>query len=129
MKKPLQSSSCFPQSESTKCSVQGNELVKSREHCKITACREALLTLDAAAERAFQLFSELKSLSPSEKLLVGAGPQLNLEANNMLPIIVEKVDSITKLMLCSNNVLCQKTDTSNLEALSETPMANPSHKR
>ncbi|KAL5058108.1 hypothetical protein RYX36_029712 [Vicia faba] len=70
----------------------------------IAACKEAFGSLDAAAERAVQLFSKLKK---------GYGEEVSREevqflndAVELLPLIVEKVNNVARLVRCRKNNNC-----------------------
>ncbi|KAM7258973.1 hypothetical protein ACFE04_014714 [Oxalis oulophora] len=98
------------QGELSKCSIEENPTNASRMEevqnesiphgsklQQITLCREALLNLDAAATNAVKLFSELASGFSEKDFLAGPGILLADDANNQLPSIVEKVNTIVKL--------------------------------
>ncbi|XWS55561.1 hypothetical protein CRYUN_Cryun09bG0010700 [Craigia yunnanensis] len=65
---------------------------------KINACREALLSLDTAAENVFQLFAKLGTECSMEEFSSGSGAQLYDEATELLPQIAEKVNAVTKVV-------------------------------
>ncbi|XP_059667920.1 uncharacterized protein LOC132313247 isoform X2 [Cornus florida] len=99
-------------SDSNECPVKdisvNEEVIKAREQeeCNaeeiekqqiISACREALLNLDAAADSALLLFSELGSMASRQEILRGPGGQLHEEATEMLPTIAKKVHAVARL--------------------------------
>ncbi|KHG30707.1 30S ribosomal S4, chloroplastic [Gossypium arboreum] len=63
---------------------------------KIRACREALLSLDIAAENVFQLFTKLGTEYPMEEGSSGCRAQLYDEATELLPKIAEKINAVAK---------------------------------
>lgn len=69
----------------------------SKMQDNIIACREALLTLDAAAESAVQLFSRLQTQVSREEFTRGPAPQLFVEAAGLLPSIAEKINALAQL--------------------------------
>ena len=79
---------------------EGSELEET-----IAACKEAFGSLDAAAESAVQLFSKLEKGSVGE-VSRGAGAQFLNEAAQLLPLIVEKVNAVAKLVQCRKNDQC-----------------------
>lgn len=60
------------------------------------ACREALLSLDIAAENVFQLFTKLGIEYPMEEGSSGCRAQLCDEATMLLPKIAEKINAVGK---------------------------------
>ncbi|KAK7294641.1 hypothetical protein RJT34_17531 [Clitoria ternatea] len=68
----------------------------------IAACKEAFGGLDAAAESAMQLFLKLENVY-GEEVSIGAGGQFLNEAAELLPLIVEKVNTIARLVQCRKN--------------------------
>lgn len=70
----------------------------------IAACKEAFGSLAAAAERAVQLFSKLEK-SYGEKVSRDEVQFLN-DAVQVIPLIVEKVNTVTRLVQCRKNNNC-----------------------
>ncbi|KAF2288558.1 hypothetical protein GH714_008535 [Hevea brasiliensis] len=95
-----------------------------------TACREALLNLDAAAENVLNLFTELRSLISKEDISDGAGAKLYDEAGKLLPSIVEKLDAVAQMVQCRKRSSCwrSKVEVSGLEPLLETFAENLSQR-
>ncbi|PON63709.1 WD repeat containing protein [Trema orientale] len=100
----------------------GNELIEAgdQEECvsggneakrKIISCREALLSLDAAAENAVQLFSDLQTTDSGEEISSRPGAELYFDAARLLPSIMEKVKTVAKLAHFCYNQPCGKTET------------------
>ncbi|XVF08242.1 hypothetical protein REPUB_Repub06bG0209700 [Reevesia pubescens] len=83
---------------------------------KITACREALLNLDTAAENVFQLFAKLGTECSIEEFSSGCGAQLYNEATEKLPQIAEKVNVVIAKVVQNN------TTTSNVEGSTFEPL-------
>ncbi|XP_060673982.1 uncharacterized protein LOC107430725 isoform X3 [Ziziphus jujuba] len=75
------------------CFLEGSEMLE-----KITACREALLTLDAAAKSALQLFSRLQTQGSREDFTKGPGAELFVDAARLLPSIADKVNAVAKIV-------------------------------
>lgn len=65
---------------------------------KMSACREALLTLDTAAENVFRLFTKFGTECSMEEFSSGPGAQLYDEATELLPQIAEKVNAVAKVI-------------------------------
>ncbi|GLT37573.1 hypothetical protein SLA2020_118820 [Shorea laevis] len=74
----------------------GNELED-----KITACREALVNLETAADSVLQLFSDLGTVASAEELTSGPGAQLCDQVAKLIPPIAEKLSAVTKLVQLS----------------------------
>ena len=70
---------------------------------KISACREALLSLDTAAENVFQLFVKLGTECSMEEFSSGSGAHLYDEATELLPQIAEKVNAVAKAVQDNTN--------------------------
>ncbi|RYR62061.1 hypothetical protein Ahy_A04g019398 [Arachis hypogaea] len=96
---------CPPEESSTDNKVQegsnetqgvfeGNEVAET-----ISACKEAFGSLDAAAESVVQLLSKLEKCDGGEAS-GGAGAQFLNEASQLLPLIIEKVNAVSKLVEC-----------------------------
>ncbi|XVF76771.1 hypothetical protein PTKIN_Ptkin13bG0293700 [Pterospermum kingtungense] len=83
-----------------KLDVHGESDVVVRD--KISACREALVTLDTAADNVFQLFTKLGTECSMEEFSSGSGAQLYEEASELLPQIAEKVNAVAKVILQNN---------------------------
>ncbi|KAJ9180608.1 hypothetical protein P3X46_008827 [Hevea brasiliensis] len=137
------SSHTLSQGESTEFSpaegsVKVKEAIHQREDIpeasslqrRKTACREALLNLDAAAENVLNLFTELGSLISQEDISDGAGAKLYDEAGKLLPSIVEKLDAVAQMVRCRNRSSCRrsKVEVSGLEPLLETFAENLSQR-
>lgn len=111
------------ESELTNCPVTGSsikntELTEGRDHkeCapkgsdvqeRIIACKEALLSLDAAAENAVHSISTLGIVGSGEEFSGEAGAKLYDEAAELLQSIAEKVDTVARLVHCRNNDSCK----------------------
>ncbi|XP_012575368.1 uncharacterized protein [Cicer arietinum] len=67
----------------------------------IAACKKAFGSLDAAAESAVQLFSELEKGLGEE--VSSDGVQFINAAAELLPLIVEKVNTVARLVQCRKN--------------------------
>ncbi|KAJ4823364.1 hypothetical protein Tsubulata_027311 [Turnera subulata] len=76
---------------------------------RITACKEALLNLDAAAENVLHLFSELEYPASREKILNGNGASLYDEAGKLLPTIAKKLNAVSELVQCNNRGGCKRS--------------------
>ncbi|XVE76508.1 hypothetical protein DITRI_Ditri12bG0179300 [Diplodiscus trichospermus] len=85
----------------TKFHVDDGESEAARE--KITACSEALLSLNTAAENVFQLFTKLAAECSMEDFSSGHGAELYDEATELLPQIAEKVNAVTEVV--QNNTI------------------------
>ncbi|KAI5429628.1 uncharacterized protein LOC127127506 isoform X3 [Lathyrus oleraceus] len=70
----------------------------------IAACKEAFGSLDAAAERAVQLFSKLEKRYGEE--VSRDEVQFLNDAFELLPFIVEKVNTVARLVQCRKNNNC-----------------------
>ncbi|XP_062095314.1 uncharacterized protein LOC133801171 isoform X2 [Humulus lupulus] len=89
-----------------KCNSGGSELKR-----KIIACGEALLSLDAAAERIVELFSDLQKTHDSrEEISSQPEAQLCSKAASLLPSIMDKVNALAKLVQSCNTQPCGKTE-------------------
>ena len=75
--------------------VLGGAVVKQ----KIIACTEALVALDAAAGNTARLFSDLNASSFGEAISSEHGAQLHMEAARLLPIVLDKVNAVAKLVV------------------------------
>lgn len=111
---------------------QNGSLHKGNKHEEtIIACKEALNSLDLAAESAVELFSRLK-INSGEEVLGGAGAQLMNEAVRLLPSIINKVNAIARLVRCRKNDMCVtgldqllgKSAEGKLERIAEIPKEN-----
>lgn len=92
-----------PKSGLPECSVparddKGYLLEGSEMHENITACREALLTLDAAAESALQLFLRLQTQGSREDFTRGPGAEIFVDAARRLSSIAVKVNAVEKMV-------------------------------
>ncbi|XP_024627066.1 WD repeat-containing protein 62 isoform X3 [Medicago truncatula] len=74
---------------------EGSELQET-----IAACKKAFGSLDAAAESAVQLFSKLESYGEE---VSSDGVQFLKDAAELLPLIVEKVNTVARLVQCRKN--------------------------
>ncbi|XP_020977016.1 mitogen-activated protein kinase-binding protein 1 isoform X3 [Arachis ipaensis] len=81
-------------SNETQGVFEGNEVAET-----ISACKEAFGSLDAAAESVVQLLSKLEKCDGGEASR-GAGAQFLNEASQLLPLIIEKVNAVSKLVEC-----------------------------
>lgn len=73
----------------------------------ITGCKEALSSLDFAAESTLQLFSRLETNNSGEELTGEDAAQLFNDATELLPLILEKVNAVERLVRCrKNNNFC-----------------------
>ena len=102
----------------TECFLQKNSMfmeVRDQKECRIEmeepiiACKKALVCLDAAAESALRLFSNLGNMASREEISSGPEADLYDHAAELLPLVAEKVNAIAKLMKASKNDLCKKT--------------------
>nr|POE90882.1 mitogen-activated protein kinase-binding protein 1 [Quercus suber] len=84
-----------------KCTSKGSDVQE-----RIIRSKEALLSLNAAAENAVHVFSDLGTLGSSEEFLGGTETELYDEAAKLLPSIAEKVDTVARLVQCRNNDSC-----------------------
>ncbi|MED6150355.1 hypothetical protein PIB30_071499 [Stylosanthes scabra] len=84
-------------SNQTQGVVEGNQLAET-----ISACKEAFGSLEAAAESVVQLLSRLEKYDGVEAL-GGAGAQFLNEASQLLPLIIEKINAVSKLVECRKN--------------------------
>ncbi|KAK9290261.1 hypothetical protein L1049_008428 [Liquidambar formosana] len=113
----LSPSPSLSQRESTKCSVTVDSMnmevieLRDQKECipeatemqeRVIACKEALISLDAAAESALQLFSKLGTQVSGEGISTGPAAQLYSEAAELLPLIAEKVHAVANLVPSSN---------------------------
>ncbi|XP_030479012.1 uncharacterized protein LOC115696243 isoform X1 [Cannabis sativa] len=101
--------------QDTKNSVQSlsteNKLDNYETKLKIIACGEALLSLDTAAEKTVELFSDLqKTHNSREEISSQPESQLCSKAAALLPSIMEKVNALAKLVQSCNNPPCGKTE-------------------
>ncbi|KAK6290592.1 hypothetical protein POUND7_002133 [Theobroma cacao] len=87
---------------------------------KITACREALRSLDTAAENVFQLFAKLGTECSLEEFSSGSGAQLRNEAIELLPKITEKVNAVAEWV--QNNRSSTGSSTSRVEGSAFEPV-------
>uniref|UniRef100_A0A2N9FAB1 Anaphase-promoting complex subunit 4 WD40 domain-containing protein n=1 Tax=Fagus sylvatica TaxID=28930 RepID=A0A2N9FAB1_FAGSY len=95
------------------CTSKGSDVQE-----RIITCKEALLSLNAAAENAVNVFSNLRTLDSSEEFLGGIRAELYDEADKLLPSIAEKVNSVALLLQCRNNNSCgSRLDVSGFEPL------------
>lgn len=95
------------------CTSKGSDVQE-----RIITCKEALLSLNAAAENAVNVFSNLRTLDSSEEFLGGIRAELYDEADKLLPSIAEKVNSVARLLQCRNNNSCgSRLDVSGFEPL------------
>ncbi|KAF8397340.1 hypothetical protein HHK36_016253 [Tetracentron sinense] len=74
---------------------------------RISDCKEALLSLDAAAKSALQLFSKLEVLVSKEDASGGFGAELYDQAAELLPSITEKVHAIAESVQSSKKGSCR----------------------
>ncbi|KAE8654270.1 Phosphate transporter 4,2 [Hibiscus syriacus] len=88
------SSTIEEESEAPKQHV--NEQTEVQE--KITACKEALISLDIAAENVFKLFTKLRTETSMEESSSGSRVELYDEAKELMPKIAEKINSIAKVV-------------------------------
>ncbi|KAG8649411.1 hypothetical protein MANES_08G087700v8 [Manihot esculenta] len=121
----------------TKYSLKAKEPMQQKEEIseannlqqRITACREALSNLDAAAENVLNLFTELGSLVSKEDISDGAETKLYDEAGKLLPSISEKLDAVAQLVQCRNKYSCRsRGEGSGFEPLLETLAENLSQR-
>ncbi|XP_045793438.1 WD repeat-containing protein 62 isoform X1 [Trifolium pratense] len=70
----------------------------------IAACKKAFASLDAAAESALQLFSKFEKGYGEE--VSRDGVQFLNDAAELLPLIVEKVNTVARLVQCRKNNNC-----------------------
>ncbi|XP_065853201.1 uncharacterized protein [Euphorbia lathyris] len=91
-----------------------------------TACREALLHLDVAAETVVNLFTELGTLTSKKEDSIG----LFEEARELLPSITEKLDAVAEVVQCRNKYSSRRNrvEVSGFEPLLETFAENLSQK-
>ncbi|XP_021290055.1 mitogen-activated protein kinase-binding protein 1 [Herrania umbratica] len=87
---------------------------------KITACREALRSLDTAAENVFQLFAKLGTEYSMEEFSSGSGAQLRNEAIELLPKITEKINAVAEWV--QNNRSSTGSSTSRVEGSAFEPV-------
>ncbi|GMI71397.1 hypothetical protein like AT3G09080 [Hibiscus trionum] len=81
---------------------------------KITACKEALISLDIAANNVFELFTKLRTETSMEESSSGSRAQLYNEAKELVPKITEKISAIAKLV--QDNITSDvASSTSNVE--------------
>ncbi|KAM3689728.1 hypothetical protein ACB098_09G070500 [Castanea mollissima] len=83
------------------CTSEGSNVQE-----RIIKCKEALLSLNAAAENAVHLFSDLGTMDSSEEFLGGTETELYDEAAKLLPSIAEKVNTVARLVQGRNNDSC-----------------------
>ncbi|KAK7256868.1 hypothetical protein RIF29_30412 [Crotalaria pallida] len=81
-------------------SCEGSELGET-----IDACKEALSSLDAAAESVVRLFLKLEKGS-GEEVSSGAAAQFLNEAAERLPLIAQKVNAVARSSQCRKNDQC-----------------------
>lgn len=87
---------------------------------KITECREALHSLDAAAQNALQLFSKLGILASRQHESSGFKTELYDHAVGLLPSITEKVHALADLAQSGNRNSC--SNNTRVEASSFDPL-------
>ncbi|XP_041026151.1 mitogen-activated protein kinase-binding protein 1 [Juglans microcarpa x Juglans regia] len=80
--------------------------IESEVDKRILACKEALLSLNAAAENTVDLFSTLGILGSREEFSGERGAKLYDEAAELLQSITGKVNSLARLMQSRNNDSC-----------------------
>ena len=83
------------------CTAKGTDVQE-----RIIRSKEALLSLNAAAENAVHVFSDLGTMGSSEEFLGGTEIELYDEAAKLLPSIAEKVNTVARLVQCRNNDSC-----------------------
>ncbi|KAJ7961294.1 mitogen-activated protein kinase-binding protein 1 isoform X1 [Quillaja saponaria] len=106
----MEKSNCRDQKE---CLPQVGEVQKT-----VIACKEALLSLNAAADTAAHMFAKLGILGYSDEFLGEAGVKLFDEAAELLPLITEKVNKVARLVCSQNNDSCgSRADISGMEPL------------
>ncbi|XP_058739718.1 uncharacterized protein LOC131611903 [Vicia villosa] len=81
--------------------------IRSELQETIAACKEAFGSLDAATERALQLFTKLEK-GYGEKVSRDEVQFLN-NAVELLPLIVEKVNNVARLVQCRKNNNCRSS--------------------
>ncbi|KAG5142868.1 hypothetical protein JHK82_018563 [Glycine max] len=93
--------------ELTKFPVKENSVDKGSELGEtIAVCKEAFGSLDAAAESVLQLFLKLENVHGKE-VATGAGAQFLDEATELLPLVVNKVNAVARLVQCRKNSKCE----------------------
>ncbi|RDX82457.1 WD repeat-containing protein 62, partial [Mucuna pruriens] len=86
--------------------VKENSVDKGTElEQTVAACKEAFGSLDAAAESVLQLFLKLEKVH-GEEVDMGAGAQFLDEAAELLPLVVKKVNALSRLVQCRKNREC-----------------------
>ncbi|XP_038701339.1 mitogen-activated protein kinase-binding protein 1 isoform X1 [Tripterygium wilfordii] len=95
---------------------EANEYIPqgSKVQERITACREALNQLEAAAINAVRLFSDFGTSLSAEESSAGGTAQLYTEAAGLLPSIAQKVNAIANMVQDSNKNSRQPSGLGNL---------------
>ncbi|XP_011019159.1 PREDICTED: mitogen-activated protein kinase-binding protein 1 isoform X1 [Populus euphratica] len=85
---------------------------------RLTACWEALINLDKAADNAVHLFSELGTMVSTEEISNSPGAKLYGDAGKLLPSIANKLNAIAELVQCRSHISCKsRVEVSGLEPL------------
>jgi hypothetical protein len=93
--------------------TEGNNLQQ-----RLTACWEALINLDNAADNAVHLFSELGTMVSTEEISNSPGAKLYGDAGKLLPSIANKLNAIAELVQCRSHISCKsRVEVSGLEPL------------
>lgn len=93
--------------------TEGNDLQQ-----RLTACWEALINLDNAADNAVHLFSELGTMVSTEEISNSPGAKLYGDAGKLLPSIANKLNAIAELVQCRSHISCKsRVEVSGLEPL------------
>jgi hypothetical protein len=93
--------------------TEGNNLQQ-----RLTACWEALINLDNAADNAVHLFSELGTMVSTEEISNCPGAKLYGDAGKLLPSIANKLNAIAELVQCRSHISCKsRVEVSGLEPL------------
>jgi len=93
--------------------TEGNNLQQ-----RLTACWEALINLDNAADNAVHLFSELGTMVSTEEISNSPGAKLYGDAGKLLPSITNKLNAIAELVQRRSHISCKsRVEVSGLEPL------------
>ncbi|KAF9680007.1 hypothetical protein SADUNF_Sadunf06G0075400 [Salix dunnii] len=82
--------------------AEGNNLQQ-----RLTACWDALINLDNAADNAVQIFSELETMVSTDEISNSPGAKLYGDAGKLLPSIANKLNAIAEMVLCRSHISCK----------------------
>ncbi|KAB5552142.1 hypothetical protein DKX38_009453 [Salix brachista] len=105
--------------------AEGNNLQQ-----RLTACWEALINLDNAADNAVHIFSELeKTMVSTDEISNSPGAKLYGDAGKLLPSIANKLNAIAELVQCRGHISCKnRVGVPGLEPLVGTFAESPSER-